>query len=52
MSEKHKRQTPEQIARKLRDVDAMLASGKPLGEVVQSLAVGEATYHQSLASSL
>ncbi|APZ94892.1 transposase [Fuerstiella marisgermanici] len=46
MSEKRKRHTPEQIVRKLRDADAMLTSGKSLGEVVQSLAVSEATYHR------
>ena len=46
MSKKRKRHTPEQIVRKLRDADAMLTSGKPLGEVVQSLAVSEATYHR------
>ncbi len=46
MSKKRKRHTPEQIVRKLRDSDAMLTSGKSLGEVVQSLAVSEATYHR------
>ena len=46
MSKKRKRHTPEQIVRKLRDADAMLTSGKSLGEVVQSLAVSEATYHR------
>ncbi len=46
MSKKRKRHTPEQIVRKLRDADAMLTSGKSLGEVIQSLAVSEATYHR------
>ncbi|APZ90912.1 transposase [Fuerstiella marisgermanici] len=46
MSKKRERHTPEQIVRKLRDADAMLTSGKSLGEVVQSLAVSEATYHR------
>ena len=46
MSKKRKRHTPEQIVRKLRDADAMLTSGKSLGDVVPSLAVSEATYHR------
>ena len=46
MSKKCKRHTPEQFIRKLRDADAMLTSGKSLGQVVQSLAVSEATYHR------
>jgi putative transposase len=40
---KRKRHSPEQIVRKLRDADAMLAAGKSVGEVLQSLAVSEAT---------
>jgi len=40
---KRKRHSPEQIVKKLRDADAMLAAGKSVGEVVQSLAVSEAT---------
>ena len=40
---KRKRHTPEQIVKKLRDADAMLAAGKSVGEVLQSLAVSEAT---------
>lgn len=40
---KRKRHSPEQIVKKLRDVDAMLAAGKSVGEVLQSLAVSEAT---------
>lgn len=46
MSKRRKRHTPEQIVRKLRDADAMLNTGKSLGEVVQSLEVSEATYHR------
>lgn len=40
---KRKRHSPEQIVRKLRDADAMLAAGKSVGEVLQSLEVSEAT---------
>lgn len=40
---KRKRHTPEQIVKKLRDADAMLASGKSVGEVQQALEVSEAT---------
>ena len=46
MSKKRRRHTPEQIVWKLHDADAMLTSGKSLGEVVQSLAVSEATHHR------
>lgn len=46
MSKKRKRHSAEQIVRKLRDADAMMTSGKSLGEVIQSLAVSEATYHR------
>ncbi len=40
---KRKRHSPEQIVKKLRDADAMLAAGKSVGVVLQSLAVSEAT---------
>ncbi len=40
---KRKRHSPEQIDKKLRDADAILAAGKSVGEVLQSLAVSEAT---------
>ena len=40
---KRKRHTAEQIVKKLRDADAMLAAGKSVGEVLQTLAVSEAT---------
>ena len=43
MSKKRKRHSAEQIVRKLRDADAMLAAGKSVGEVLQSLEVSEAT---------
>lgn len=44
MSEKRrKRHSPEQIVKKLRDAEAMLASGKDLAVVVQTLEVSEST---------
>ena len=44
MSEKRrKRHSPEQIVRKLRDADAMLASGKDVAAVLQTLEVSEST---------
>jgi putative transposase len=46
MSRRRKRHSPEQIVRLLRDADAMLAGGKTIGEVCQSLEVSEATFHR------
>ena len=43
---KRKRHSPEQIIAKLREADAMLASGRSIGQVVQQLAVSEQTYHR------
>ena len=40
------RHSPEQIVRKLRDADAMLAAGKLVGEVCQSLEISEATLNR------
>ena len=40
---KRKRHSPEQIVKKLRDADALLAAGKSVGEVLQTLEVSEAT---------
>jgi putative transposase len=46
MSKKRKRHNPEEIVRKLRDADAMLAAGKDLAAVLQALEISEATLHQ------
>lgn len=48
MSERkrRKRHSPEQIIAKLREADAMLASGASLGQVCQRLEVSEATLHR------
>jgi transposase-like protein len=43
---KRTRNTPEQIISKLKDADAMLAAGKTLAQVVQTLGVSEPTYHR------
>jgi len=41
-----KRHSAEQIIRKLREADAMLAVGKTIGQVVQVLEVSEQTFHR------
>ena len=46
MTGRRKRHSPEQIIRKLRDADAMLAAGKTIGEVCQALEVSEPTFHR------
>jgi transposase-like protein len=43
---KGKRHSPEQIIRKLREAEAMLASEKTIGQVCQALEVSEQTYHR------
>ena len=43
---KRKRHHPEQIVKKLRDADAMLAAGKTIGQVCQALEVSEQTFHR------
>ena len=43
---KTKRHTAEQIIRKLREADTMLAAGKSVGDVIQSLGVSEQTYYR------
>ena len=43
---KRKRHTPEQIIRKLREADTMLAAGKGVEHVCQALGVSEATFHR------
>jgi putative transposase len=41
-----KRHTPEQIVRKLREVEAQIAAGAPIPEVARKLGVSEATLHR------
>jgi putative transposase len=43
---KRRRHTPEQIVRKLREADRMLAAGAELPEAAKALEVSEATYHR------
>jgi putative transposase len=40
---KGKKHRPEQIIQKLREADAMIATGKTLGQVVQALEISEQT---------
>jgi len=43
---KRKRHSPEQIIKKLREADAMLAAGKTIGQACQTLEVSEQTFHR------
>ncbi len=43
---KRKRHGPEEIVRKLRDVDAMLTAGRDQAAAVQALEVIDSTYHR------
>jgi putative transposase len=43
---KRRRHTPEQIVRKLREADRLLAEGIELPEVCKALEVSEASYHR------
>jgi putative transposase len=42
-----KRHSPEQIVRKLRQVEGKLASGSTLPQVARDLSISEATFHRS-----
>ena len=46
MSKRRKRHGAEEVVKKLRDADAMLASGKDLAAVLQSLEISEATLNR------
>jgi transposase-like protein len=43
---KGKKHKPEQIIRKLREADAMLAADKTIGQVCQALEISEQTFHR------
>ena len=43
---KRKRYHPEQIIKKLREADAMLAAGKTIGHACQTLEISEQTFHR------
>ena len=41
-----KRRSTEQIVEKLREADTMLAAGKTIGQVIQTLEVSESTFNR------
>ena len=43
---KRRRHTPEQVVRKLREAERMLAEGKTIPEVAKELEVSEHTFHR------
>ena len=43
---KRKKHRPEQIIKKLREADAMIAAGKTIGQVAQALEISEQTFHR------
>jgi putative transposase len=43
---KRRRHTPEQLIRKLREADRLLAEGHDVPEVAKQLQISEATYHR------
>jgi len=43
---KGKKHTPEQIIRKLREADTMIAAGKTIGQIAQTLEISEQTFHR------
>ncbi len=43
---KRRRHTPEQVIRKLREADRMLAEGAEIPEVAKALEVSEQSYHR------
>jgi putative transposase len=45
-SMKRRRHAPEQIVRKLREADRLLAEGHEIPEVAKTLEVSEVTYHR------
>jgi putative transposase len=46
LSMKGKKHTPEQIIKKLREAEMMIAAGKTIGQVAQALAISEQTFHR------
>jgi transposase-like protein len=43
---KRKKHRPEQIIKKLHEADVMLAAGKTIGQVAQTLEISEQTVHR------
>jgi putative transposase len=46
MTKRRKYHKPEQIIKKLREAETMLAAGKTIGQVYQTLEVSEQTYER------
>lgn len=46
MTKRKKRHSPEQIVRKLREADGMLAASQSIGQVCQALEISEPTLHR------
>ena len=46
MAVKRRKHTPDQIVRKLREADRLLAAGKEVPEVTKYLEISEQTYHR------
>ena len=46
MAVKRRKHTPDQIVRKLREADRLLAEGKQVPEVSKHLEISEQTYHR------
>ncbi len=46
MAVKKRRHTPDQVVRKLREADRLLAEGKDVSEVAKHLEISEQTYHR------
>lgn len=46
MAVKKRRHTPDQVVRKLREADRLLAEGKVISEVAKHLEISEQTYHR------
>jgi transposase-like protein len=42
----HRKHTPEQVVRKLREADKLLAEGKTVEEIAKHLEVSENTFHR------
>ncbi len=43
---KRRKHTPDQVVRKLREADRLLAAGKDVAEVAKHLEISEQTYHR------
>ncbi len=46
MAVKKRKHTPDQVVRKLREADRLLAEGKQIPEVAKHLEISEQTYHR------